>query len=93
MCVVSCVLLCVAAAACSLQVQAQHVHYELTASKYAWDHPKVYTSASRLASVSVVQDPYEACKDAHAICLLTEWDEFKQLDYQVRSSNVCCAGS
>eukprot|EP00775_Hariotina_reticulata_P014085 gene14085-14207_t len=63
-------------------VQVQHVHYELTASKYAWDHPKAYMSASRLASVSVVQDPYEACKDAHAICLLTEWDEFKQLDYQ-----------
>ena len=24
----------------------------------------------------------EAAKDAHAICVLTEWDEFKQYDYQ-----------
>ncbi len=24
----------------------------------------------------------EAAKDAHAICVLTEWDEFKAYDYQ-----------
>lgn len=27
-------------------------------------------------------DPYAACDGAHAICTLTEWDEFKTLDYQ-----------
>ncbi|GAA4903422.1 nucleotide sugar dehydrogenase [Mucilaginibacter defluvii] len=27
-------------------------------------------------------DPYEACKDAHAIAILTEWDEFKTYDWQ-----------
>ena len=27
-------------------------------------------------------DPYTACAGAHAVCILTEWDEFKQLDYQ-----------
>jgi len=31
--------------------------------------------------VTVVKDPYEACKSAHAIAILTEWDEFKQYDY------------
>ncbi|MGO1584616.1 MAG: UDP binding domain-containing protein, partial [Mesonia sp.] len=30
----------------------------------------------------VNQDPYEACKDAHAIAILTEWDEFKTYDWQ-----------
>lgn len=54
-----------------VQVEAQHVHYELSAAKFSWDHPRVYSSASRLTSVTVVKDPYEACKDAHAICLLT----------------------
>lgn len=53
------------------QVEAQHVHYELSAAKFSWDHPRVYSSASRLTSVTVVKDPYEACKDAHAICVLT----------------------
>jgi UDPglucose 6-dehydrogenase len=32
--------------------------------------------------VSTLQDPYEACKDAHAIAVLTEWDEFKGYDWQ-----------
>lgn len=25
--------------------------------------------------------PYEACKDSHAVCVLTEWKEFKDYDY------------
>ncbi|NGZ90276.1 hypothetical protein G7034_08420 [Psychroflexus sp. C1] len=32
--------------------------------------------------LQVVSDPYEACKDAHAIAILTEWDEFKDYDWQ-----------
>lgn len=55
----------------SCQVEPQHVHYELSAAKFSWDHPRVYSSASRLTSVTVVKDPYEACADAHAICVLT----------------------
>ena len=27
-------------------------------------------------------DPYEACKDSHAIAVLTEWDEFIDYDWQ-----------
>jgi len=29
-----------------------------------------------------VNNPYEACKDAHAVAILTEWDEFKDYDWQ-----------
>lgn len=32
--------------------------------------------------VVAFQDPYEAAKDAHAIAVLTEWDEFKEYDWQ-----------
>lgn len=32
--------------------------------------------------LSVTEDPYEACKGAHAIAILTEWDEFKTYDWQ-----------
>ena len=32
--------------------------------------------------ISVEQDAYTACKDAHAIAILTEWDEFKDYDWQ-----------
>ncbi|TWU37085.1 UDP-glucose 6-dehydrogenase [Novipirellula artificiosorum] len=33
-------------------------------------------------NVTIVGDGYEAAKDAHAIAVLTEWDEFKTLDYK-----------
>lgn len=32
--------------------------------------------------VSINQNPYEACNGAHAIAILTEWDEFKTYDWQ-----------
>ncbi|KAH1094135.1 hypothetical protein GYH30_039735, partial [Glycine max] len=38
--------------------------------------------------VSVVGDAYEATKDAHGICILTEWDEFKNIDYQSVYDNM-----
>jgi UDPglucose 6-dehydrogenase len=31
--------------------------------------------------LSVAKDAYEACAGAHAIAIVTEWDEFKTLDY------------
>lgn len=33
-------------------------------------------------SVITESDVYAACDGAHAICVLTEWDEFKDLDYE-----------
>jgi len=32
--------------------------------------------------VKVVNTAVEACKDAHAVAILTEWDEFKELDWK-----------
>ncbi|MBL7886986.1 MAG: UDP-glucose 6-dehydrogenase [Flavobacterium sp.] len=34
------------------------------------------------------QNPYEACKDAHAIAILTEWDEFKEYDWNKIYENM-----
>jgi UDPglucose 6-dehydrogenase len=33
-------------------------------------------------------NPYEACKDAHAIAILTEWDEFIDYDWQKIYNNM-----
>ena len=33
-------------------------------------------------SIESLEDPYEASKDAHAIAILTEWDEFNTYDWQ-----------
>ncbi len=32
-------------------------------------------------SVTVCKDAYEACEGAHAVAVLTEWDEFRDLDF------------
>lgn len=40
------------------------------------------------AGVDVHSDPYEACKGAHAIAVLTEWDEFKTYDWQKIYDNM-----
>lgn len=40
------------------------------------------TEEENKEGVTIYNDPYEACKDAHAVALLTEWDEFKTYDWQ-----------
>lgn len=32
--------------------------------------------------IEIGKNPYEACQGAHAIAILTEWDEFKEYDWQ-----------
>lgn len=32
--------------------------------------------------LKIVKEPYKACEDAHAIAILTEWDEFCQYDWK-----------
>lgn len=38
--------------------------------------------------VTVVNEPFEAIKDAHATAILTEWDEFKELDWKKVYENM-----
>lgn len=38
--------------------------------------------------IEVVEDAYEACKGAHAIAILTEWDEFREYDWQKIYDNM-----
>lgn len=38
--------------------------------------------------VTIYNDPYEVCKDAHAVAVLTEWDEFKTYDWQKIYDNM-----
>jgi UDPglucose 6-dehydrogenase len=38
--------------------------------------------AEDATAVTICADAYEATKDAHAVLILTEWDEFKALDFK-----------
>ncbi|AKP54246.1 UDP-glucose 6-dehydrogenase [Cyclobacterium amurskyense] len=40
------------------------------------------SSEENKASLSVGSDPYKVCEGAHAIAVLTEWDEFKTYDWK-----------
>jgi UDPglucose 6-dehydrogenase len=40
------------------------------------------------SGVEIHSDPYEACKETHAICILTEWDEFKSYDWKKIYENM-----
>ncbi|MCR9295630.1 MAG: UDP-glucose 6-dehydrogenase [bacterium] len=43
---------------------------------------------SLIDNVSVVEDPYQAADEAHAIAVMTEWDEFQNLDYSRVHKNM-----
>jgi len=47
----------------------------------ALDNAKI-DLASCIDNVEFVSDPYEAAKGAHAIAVMTEWKEYKELDYK-----------
>ncbi|KAH7299636.1 hypothetical protein KP509_24G021700 [Ceratopteris richardii] len=68
------------------QVAESQILKDLSMNKFDWDHPlhlQQYMDPSEISkSVSVVSDAYEATKGAHGVCILTEWDEFKELDYK-----------
>ncbi|KAI9117117.1 hypothetical protein K1719_011283 [Acacia pycnantha] len=67
------------------KVSEDQILRDLAMDSVEWDHPvhlQPVISPSTMKQVRIVQDAYESTKDAHGICVLTEWDEFKTLDYQ-----------
>ena len=58
------------------QVTREQIIMDLTA-------PSIMSSPDRFEKlVTISKDPYEAVRDAHALVICTEWDEFATLDYQ-----------
>jgi len=56
------------------KVQRDQIYHDL-------EYLETRSVESNQNGVSVFQDPYEACDGAHAIAVLTEWDEFKDYDW------------
>jgi UDPglucose 6-dehydrogenase len=52
------------------------------------DYLNTRAESENKALLHPVTDPYEACKDAHAVAVLTEWDEFKTYDWQRIYNNM-----
>ncbi|KAL6983377.1 UDP-glucose 6-dehydrogenase 5 [Sarracenia purpurea var. burkii] len=66
------------------QVSEDQIRKDLSMKTFDWDHPSHLQPMSYISidSLTVVLDAYEVVKNAHAICILTEWEEFRSLDYQ-----------
>jgi UDPglucose 6-dehydrogenase len=47
------------------------------------------TAAGAESRITIAKNPYEAAVDAHAIAIVTEWDEFKTLDYTKIFRTMC----
>lgn len=47
------------------------------------DHLKTRSGDKNKQLVEVHDDPYVSSKDSHAVAILTEWDEFRTLDWQL----------
>ncbi len=52
------------------------------------DYLNSRTEEENRSRVTVINDPYEACNKSHAVAVLTEWDEFKELDWQKIYENM-----
>ncbi|SHG95217.1 UDP-glucose 6-dehydrogenase [Flavobacterium defluvii] len=46
------------------------------------DYLETRSAEKNLEALTILNDPYEACKNAHAIAVLTEWDEFTTYDWK-----------
>uniref|UniRef100_A0A3P9NNM6 UDP-glucose 6-dehydrogenase n=1 Tax=Poecilia reticulata TaxID=8081 RepID=A0A3P9NNM6_POERE len=59
------------------KVLKQQIIYDLSQPSISEDNPE---RVSEL--VTITSDPYEACQSAHALVICTEWDMFRELDYE-----------
>lgn len=46
------------------------------------DYLETRSSEKNKKGITVYDNSYDACQNAHAIAILTEWDEFKEYDWQ-----------
>lgn len=52
------------------------------------DYLESRTKAENKNHLTTFDNAYDACKDAHAIAILTEWDEFKEYDWNKIYDNM-----
>ncbi|KAK9669166.1 hypothetical protein RND81_13G113000 [Saponaria officinalis] len=66
------------------QVTEDQIKRDLAMRKFDWDHPAHLqpVGPTDVKEIDVSLDAYKATEGAHGICILTEWEEFKTLDYK-----------
>lgn len=62
-------------------LQEEKAHIAITDPK-ALDNAKIDLMDLDQESIEYVEDPYKAAEGSHAIAILTEWEQYKSLDYR-----------
>lgn len=57
------------------KVESEQIYFDL-------NYLETRSETENRNGLDVLADPYAACENSHAIAVLTEWDEFKQYDWQ-----------
>jgi UDPglucose 6-dehydrogenase len=70
------------ALAVATDLLAEHAHIVVTDPKALAHAREDLAAVSGATTVEFEADPYAAAAGAHAIAVLTEWDEYRRLDYQ-----------
>ncbi|MBC5833295.1 UDP-glucose 6-dehydrogenase [Flavobacterium sp. F372] len=63
------------------KVEADQIHFDL-------NYLETRSDAENKKYISIEDNGYKACENAHAIAVLTEWDEFKTYDWQKIYDNM-----
>jgi len=72
------------------EVSPEMIFRDMSTPKFEWDKPNYTKSASRfLENVLIGSSAEDAVKGAHAICVLTEWDRFRDYDYKAMYEQMC----
>jgi UDPglucose 6-dehydrogenase len=64
------------------KVDPEQIYLDLGTPKFEWDHPVNKAAPLGKDAITIATGPAESVAGAHAIAVMTEWDEFKSYDYQ-----------
>ncbi|KAG2453380.1 hypothetical protein HYH02_001604 [Chlamydomonas schloesseri] len=63
------------------KVSPEQIHLDMCLPKGSLEQPRRQHTAVSLATVDVARSAMEACRGAHGVCVLTDWPEFRRLDF------------
>ncbi|GFR44022.1 hypothetical protein Agub_g5178, partial [Astrephomene gubernaculifera] len=64
------------------KVSPEQIHLDMCLPRGSLEQPRRQGTTVSLATVEVARSALEACRGAHGVCVLTDWPEFRSLDFR-----------
>ncbi|EFJ45696.1 hypothetical protein VOLCADRAFT_94131 [Volvox carteri f. nagariensis] len=64
------------------KVSPEQIHLDMCLPRGSLEQPRRQHTTVSLATVDVARSAYDACRGAHGLCFLTDWPEFRSLDFR-----------